>query len=185
MPGDRVRGLGRGRAGRRRRRAGRCAGPCLGRRQARRGSGAAPRGGAWMVAAVLRAPRARRGRGPDALAGRRAARRDAERRRSRGAAGGRRGLGAGPGQAALAPLHLRDRARSKAMIYAATLDCKGCGACLKTCPERALRPAPGWFEGPPLLTLIDKCTGCGECLEICPADAFVALAPEEALWPAA
>jgi electron transport complex protein RnfB len=71
-----------------------------------------------------------------------------------------------------------------AVVYAATDDCKGCGACLKTCPERALRPSPAWFDGPPLLTLIDLCTGCGECLEICPADAFVALPPEEAPWPA-
>ena len=71
-----------------------------------------------------------------------------------------------------------------AVVYAATLDCKGCGACLKTCPERALRPAPPAFSGPPLLTLVDKCTGCSECLEICPADAFVPLSPEEAPWPA-
>jgi ferredoxin len=71
-----------------------------------------------------------------------------------------------------------------ALVYAATADCKGCGACLRTCPERALRPSPPSFDGPPLLTLVDKCTGCGECLEICPADAFVALRPEEAPWPA-
>jgi cobalt-precorrin 5A hydrolase/cobalt-precorrin 5A hydrolase/precorrin-3B C17-methyltransferase len=73
---------------------------------------------------------------------------------------------------------------SARLVYAATDDCKGCGACLKTCPERALRPSPAWFDGPPLLTLVDRCTGCGECLEICPADAFVALLPEEAPWPA-
>jgi ferredoxin len=73
---------------------------------------------------------------------------------------------------------------SASVVYAATLDCKGCGACLKTCPERALRPAPPSFDGPPLLTLVDKCTGCGECLEVCPADAFIPLSPEEAPWPA-
>jgi cobalt-precorrin 5A hydrolase len=74
-----------------------------------------------------------------------------------------------------------------AVVYAATTDCKGCGACLKTCPERALRPAPAGFVaagGPPLLTLVERCTGCGECLEICPADAFVALTAKEAPWPA-
>ncbi|MDX6684444.1 MAG: cobalt-precorrin hydrolase / cobalt-factor methyltransferase / precorrin-3B [Baekduia sp.] len=79
------------------------------------------------------------------------------------------------------------RAGDTGLVYAATTDCKGCGACLKTCPERALRPAPPGFVaagGPPLLTLVDRCTGCGECLEICPADAFVALTPEEAPWPA-
>jgi cobalt-precorrin 5A hydrolase/cobalt-precorrin 5A hydrolase/precorrin-3B C17-methyltransferase len=69
-------------------------------------------------------------------------------------------------------------------VYVATAECKGCGACLRTCPERALRPAPPSFDGPPLLTLVDRCTGCGECLEICPADAFAACPPEEAPWPA-
>jgi NAD-dependent dihydropyrimidine dehydrogenase PreA subunit len=63
-----------------------------------------------------------------------------------------------------------------ATVFAATTACKGCGACLATCPERAIRPAPGgWAQtgGPPLLTLAERCTGCGECMEICPADAFV------------
>jgi electron transport complex protein RnfB len=57
-------------------------------------------------------------------------------------------------------------------IFIATTACKGCGACLRTCPERALRPAETVDGGPPLLTLEDRCTGCGECMEICPADAF-------------
>jgi electron transport complex protein RnfB len=61
-------------------------------------------------------------------------------------------------------------------IFVATADCKGCGACLRTCPERALRPADPSDGGPPLLTLEDRCTGCGECLEVCPADAFVEVA---------
>ena len=56
-------------------------------------------------------------------------------------------------------------------LFLATDACAGCGACLRTCPERALRPAgPG---GAPLLTLADRCNGCGECAEICPVDAFV------------
>ncbi|MEW6582342.1 MAG: 4Fe-4S binding protein [Actinomycetota bacterium] len=59
-----------------------------------------------------------------------------------------------------------------ATIFVATLDCRGCGACLRTCPARALRPADPADGGPPLLTLADRCTGCGECREICPADAF-------------
>jgi ferredoxin len=58
-------------------------------------------------------------------------------------------------------------------VFAATHDCRGCGACLATCPERALHPAPPAWDGPPLLTLVERCTGCGECMEICPADAFV------------
>jgi ferredoxin len=55
-----------------------------------------------------------------------------------------------------------------------TTRCKGCGACLLTCPEHAIRPRAGWAargEGP-LEVRADLCTGCGECLEICPADAI-------------
>ena len=57
-------------------------------------------------------------------------------------------------------------------VFLATARCLGCGACLPTCPERALRPAASG-EPAPLVTLLDRCTGCGECMEICPADAFV------------
>jgi Pyruvate/2-oxoacid:ferredoxin oxidoreductase delta subunit len=64
------------------------------------------------------------------------------------------------------------------IVFAATAACAGCGACLRTCPERALRPAPPGGESP-LLTLTDRCTGCGECAEVCPADAFVAVAVAE------
>jgi Pyruvate/2-oxoacid:ferredoxin oxidoreductase delta subunit len=45
--------------------------------------------------------------------------------------------------------------------------CQGCGACLLTCPEHAIRPAPGAPR-----VLAQRCTGCGECAEICPADAI-------------
>jgi len=45
--------------------------------------------------------------------------------------------------------------------------CQGCGACLLTCPETAIRP-----QGGSLLVLDDRCTGCGECLEVCPVDAI-------------
>ena len=41
--------------------------------------------------------------------------------------------------------------------------CQGCGACLLTCPEHAIRP-----DGPGLVVREDLCTGCLECLEICP-----------------
>jgi ferredoxin len=63
-----------------------------------------------------------------------------------------------------------------ATVFLATAACKGCGACLASCPERALRPAPSGTANtgePPLITLVDRCTGCGECMEVCPADAFV------------
>jgi Fe-S-cluster-containing hydrogenase component 2 len=42
-------------------------------------------------------------------------------------------------------------------------ECQGCGACLLTCPEHAIRPAGGTLH-----VLADRCTGCAECLEICP-----------------
>jgi len=49
--------------------------------------------------------------------------------------------------------------------------CLGCGACLLTCPERAIRPAgPG--AAVPLAVRAGRCTGCGECVEVCPADAI-------------
>lgn len=44
--------------------------------------------------------------------------------------------------------------------------CQGCGACLLTCPEHAIRPVPGGLR-----VLALRCTGCGECVEICPVDA--------------
>ncbi|HEY1700693.1 MAG TPA: 4Fe-4S dicluster domain-containing protein [Trebonia sp.] len=45
--------------------------------------------------------------------------------------------------------------------------CQGCGACLLTCPEHAIRP-----DGGRLLVLADRCTGCGECIEVCPVEAI-------------
>jgi Pyruvate/2-oxoacid:ferredoxin oxidoreductase delta subunit len=48
-------------------------------------------------------------------------------------------------------------------------ECQGCGGCLLTCPEHAIRPAAGGG----LEVLAPRCTGCGDCAEICPADAIV------------
>lgn len=48
-----------------------------------------------------------------------------------------------------------------------TAECRGCGACLLTCPEHAIRPAPY------LVVLDELCTRCGECVEVCPADAVL------------
>ena len=45
--------------------------------------------------------------------------------------------------------------------------CTACGACLITCPAKALRPAP---RRPQLDT--GACTGCLECVEVCPASAI-------------
>jgi Fe-S-cluster-containing hydrogenase component 2 len=41
--------------------------------------------------------------------------------------------------------------------------CQGCGACLLTCPEHAIRPTGGTLH-----VLASRCTGCLECVEICP-----------------
>jgi ferredoxin len=49
--------------------------------------------------------------------------------------------------------------------------CQGCGACLLTCPEHAIRPhATGTFAT--LDVHPGRCTGCGECAEVCPVDAI-------------
>ena len=70
-----------------------------------------------------------------------APRRHAERRRGGGAAERRAARCSSPKRrSARATCALRGGAVS---IFVATDACKGCGACLATCPERALRPAPG------------------------------------------
>lgn len=51
--------------------------------------------------------------------------------------------------------------------------CQGCGACLLTCPERAIRPRAG------ALIVLDTCTGCAECVEVCPVDAVRLIAITE------
>jgi precorrin-8X/cobalt-precorrin-8 methylmutase len=50
--------------------------------------------------------------------------------------------------------------------------CTACGACLVTCPEKALLPAP---RRPAVLDHL--CTDCLACLEVCPVDAIVPSAP--------
>jgi Pyruvate/2-oxoacid:ferredoxin oxidoreductase delta subunit len=45
--------------------------------------------------------------------------------------------------------------------------CTACGACVVTCPERALVRAP---KRP--VVLADRCTGCLACVEICPTGAI-------------
>jgi len=59
------------------------------------------------------------------------------------------------------------------LTFLVTVDCAGCGACLLTCPERAIAP---WFDprtGGPLTVLDELCTGCSACAEVCPVDACV------------
>lgn len=53
--------------------------------------------------------------------------------------------------------------------------CAGCGACLLTCPERAIRPG----DVRPLVVVPRLCTGCLECVEVCPVDAIDTDAVEE------
>ena len=57
-------------------------------------------------------------------------------------------------------------------IFTVTDACAGCGACLKTCPEKAIHPAPGDHDAP-LIVLEDRCSGCAECAEVCPVSACV------------
>lgn len=59
----------------------------------------------------------------------------------------------------------------RAAPVAVTAACTACGACLPTCPERALQVVPG--ARPPLRVMDGPCTGCLECVEVCPADAIV------------
>ena len=55
------------------------------------------------------------------------------------------------------------------VTYAVSDLCTACGACLLTCPEHAIRPAPV------RLAVDGRCTDCGECVEICPVDAIIRL----------
>jgi ferredoxin len=52
--------------------------------------------------------------------------------------------------------------------------CQGCGACLLTCPEHAIRPQRpvGLGGAASLIVRRDLCTGCGDCVEVCPVDAI-------------
>lgn len=63
------------------------------------------------------------------------------------------------------------------MSFTVTAACVGCGACLATCPEAAIRvaPVPVAPGEPPLLVLAGRCTGCAECAEVCPVQACVPL----------
>jgi Fe-S-cluster-containing hydrogenase component 2 len=53
------------------------------------------------------------------------------------------------------------------MVPVITAGCRGCGACLLTCPEHAIRPLGGM-----LIVLSGRCSECFECIEVCPADAI-------------
>ncbi len=44
--------------------------------------------------------------------------------------------------------------------------CTACGACIATCPERALVRSA---KKPAVIDAL--CTACGECIEVCPAGA--------------
>ena len=57
-------------------------------------------------------------------------------------------------------------------VFAVTDLCAGCGNCVRTCPEKAIRPAPREHSSP-LDVLEERCTGCAECTEVCPVAACV------------
>lgn len=56
---------------------------------------------------------------------------------------------------------------AEALLLAEIGACQGCGACLLTCPEHAIRP-----DGRRLEVRAGLCTGCGQCQEVCPVDAI-------------
>ena len=58
------------------------------------------------------------------------------------------------------------------MTVAVATTCTACGACLATCPERALVRAP---RRPAVIDAL--CTDCLACLEVCPVDAIVPVPP--------
>jgi Pyruvate/2-oxoacid:ferredoxin oxidoreductase delta subunit len=63
-----------------------------------------------------------------------------------------------------------------AFLVAVDERCTACGACLVTCPERALLAAPLRPR-----SVDSRCTGCLACIEICPRDALtVTAAPHPA-----
>ncbi len=62
--------------------------------------------------------------------------------------------------------------------FAVTNACAGCGACIKTCPEKAIQPAQRGHPSP-LVVLEDRCTGCAECAEVCPVSACIEVLLEE------
>ena len=62
--------------------------------------------------------------------------------------------------------------------FAVTDACAGCGACIKTCPEKAIQPASRGCSSP-LVVLEDLCTACAECAEVCPVSACVEILLEE------
>jgi electron transport complex protein RnfB len=62
--------------------------------------------------------------------------------------------------------------------FAVTDACAGCGACIKTCPEKAIRPASREYPSP-LIVLEDRCSACAECAEVCPVSACVEILLEE------
>jgi NAD-dependent dihydropyrimidine dehydrogenase PreA subunit len=66
----------------------------------------------------------------------------------------------------------------KRTIFAVTDACAGCGACIKTCPEKAIRLAPKDCHSP-LVVLEDRCTACAECAEVCPVSACIEILMEE------
>lgn len=66
----------------------------------------------------------------------------------------------------------RPATMEKSTMIAVVGACQGCGACLLTCPEHAIRPVWQAAGAARLMVREDLCTGCGECIEVCPVDAI-------------
>jgi ferredoxin len=69
------------------------------------------------------------------------------------------------------------------MITINQADCKGCGTCVETCPNEAIRLVDG-------IAQIDRelCEECGACLDVCPYEAIrrdeIVVAPPHEVTPA-
>jgi 2-oxoglutarate ferredoxin oxidoreductase subunit delta len=81
------------------------------------------------------------------------------------------------------PLDSKELVKPKAEIHLITDQCKGCGYCIKFCPQKVLeesREINARGVHPPKIVDEDKCIVCSFCTAVCPDFAiFVLEKPRE------